>query len=58
MKVTRLASPNSDIAQFLFTSVKPEVRRAQLIELLQHYFKTFQTICQKFGTDCPIEFEV
>jgi len=57
LQITRLGSPNLDLGYFLYTSVKPEIRRQHLKELLQHYFTSLQQTLEKFVIKCPINFE-
>ncbi|CAL8070783.1 unnamed protein product [Orchesella dallaii] len=53
LQVTRYNSPGLDLGHYLFTSVKPEVRRAHWDEILGHYFDTLMNTAAKLGH--PIE---
>ncbi|CAL8138694.1 unnamed protein product [Orchesella dallaii] len=49
LQVTRYNSPCLDIAYYLFTSVKPEVRRAHLKEILGEYLNVLKETASKLG---------
>ncbi|CAL8070777.1 unnamed protein product [Orchesella dallaii] len=53
LQVTRYNSPGLDLGQYLFTSVKPEVRKTHWDEILRHYFDTLKNTAAKLGH--PIE---
>jgi len=57
LQITRLGSPNLDLGYFLYTSVQGDVRRAHLMELLQHYFDNLAKALAMFGRQCPLSFE-
>lgn len=59
LQITRLGSPNLDIGYYMYTSVQPKIRRAHFMELLRHYYDTFETTVGMFGgKKCPISYEV
>ncbi|XP_037043254.1 uncharacterized protein LOC119079444 isoform X2 [Bradysia coprophila] len=52
-----LGSPNLDIAYFLFTSVKSDVRRQKWKDLLKIYYGTFQKHVKTLGGTVDFSFE-
>lgn len=56
-QITRFGSPSIDLGYFLFTSVKSEVRRAHIKELLQHYYYEFCKALDLFGKNMELTFE-
>jgi len=56
-QITRFGSPCLDVGYFLFSSVKPYVRRAHLTELLRHYFDEFTKTTEVFGQNCGLNFD-
>jgi len=55
---TRLGSPNLDLGYYLFTSLKPEIRREKWQELLRFYFDEFRSNIKTLGGELPISFDV
>lgn len=53
-----LGSPNLDVAYFLFTSVKSDVRRQKWRDLLKIYYDTFQKHVETLGGTVDFSFEV
>lgn len=58
LQITRFGSPNLDISYFMYTSVKPKIRRAHFEELMRHYYDTFEATVGMFALKCPLSFEV
>ncbi|ODM98198.1 hypothetical protein Ocin01_08480 [Orchesella cincta] len=57
LQVTRYNSPCLDIAYYLFTSVKQEVRRAFLKEILEEYLDVLKQTAAKLGHPIELSFE-
>ncbi|OXA50931.1 uncharacterized protein LOC110853581 [Folsomia candida] len=57
LQLTRFTSPSVDLTYFLHTSVKPEVRRKHLKDLLAHYHKIFSDTLIHLNKKCPTTFE-
>ncbi|OXA51215.1 uncharacterized protein LOC110853285 [Folsomia candida] len=57
LQITRFTSPCVDVTYFLHTSVKSEVRREHLKDLLTHYHSTFSGTLTRFNKKCPNTFE-
>ncbi|CAL8070769.1 unnamed protein product [Orchesella dallaii] len=57
IKVTRYNSPGLDLGYYLCTSVKPEVRRGHLYEILGRYFDILKETAAKLGHPIDISFE-
>jgi len=56
-QVARLGSPNLDVGYFLFTSVKPEVRRKEWKTLLRFYFDNLKKSVDNLGKTFNYTFE-
>ncbi|ODN02392.1 putative oxidoreductase dhs-27 [Orchesella cincta] len=57
LQVTRYNSPGLDLSQYFFTSVRPEVRRNHLYEILGRYFDTLKSTALKLGHPIDLTFE-
>lgn len=55
---TRYNCPALDVGNFMFTSMKPEARRAHLEELLRVYFNTFTDVANKLGYPVELTYNV
>lgn len=58
LQMTSYGSPCLDIAYYFFTSVKPQVRRERLHELLQKYYDTLICSLEKLGCSTKLTFQV
>jgi len=47
-----------DLAYYLFTSVKPDVRRTYLKDLLKEYLASFKSTCELLNAECSVTFDV
>lgn len=54
----RYTSPGIDLGYMLFTSVKPEIRRKHLSELLQLYLDQLKATADVLGQPISLTFEV
>lgn len=52
-QATRVASPATDLSNFLYTSVKGHIRRPNLHEFLGDYYDTFRSVIQAGGATVP-----
>ncbi|CAL8070772.1 unnamed protein product [Orchesella dallaii] len=57
LQVTRYNSPGLDLGYYLYTSVKPEVRRGHLHEVLGRYVDILKQTATKLGHPIDISFE-
>ncbi|CAL8123631.1 unnamed protein product [Orchesella dallaii] len=57
LQVTRYNSPGLDLSYYLFTSVKPLVRRAHLEDLLRSYLETLQSTSKDLGYPIDLTYE-
>ncbi|ODN02403.1 putative oxidoreductase dhs-27 [Orchesella cincta] len=57
LQVTRYNCPCLDIAYYLFTSVKPEIRKNHLYEILGRYFDILKHTAAKLGHPIDLSFE-
>ncbi|CAL8070771.1 unnamed protein product [Orchesella dallaii] len=57
LQITRYNSPGLDLGQYLFTSVKPEVRRAHWDEILTHYFDTLKSTAFQLGHPIDLTYQ-
>jgi hypothetical protein len=53
-----ISRPTHDVALLLFTSLTPEVRRANTDALLRHYWNVFQNTASKVKVELPFDFTV
>jgi len=53
-----ISRPTHDVALLLFTSLTPEVRRANTDALLRHYWNVFRSTVSKVKVELPFDFEV
>lgn len=56
-QLTRLNSPNNDLAYYLFTSVQNNIRQKYWKDLLQVYFEHLKIFVEKLETSFPFTFE-
>lgn len=52
-QATRVASPATDLSNFLYTSVKGQIRRPNLHQFLDDYYDTFSSVLQAGGVTVP-----
>ncbi|CAL8070779.1 unnamed protein product [Orchesella dallaii] len=57
LQVTRYNSPGLDLGHYLFTSVKPEVRKAHWDDILRHYFDTLKSTELKLGHPIDLTYQ-
>lgn len=57
-QVLRYNNAVNDLAYYLFTSVKPEVRQAQLKALLQHYLSILNIVTLELGHPIDLSYDV
>ncbi|CAL8117040.1 unnamed protein product [Orchesella dallaii] len=57
LELTRHNSLGLDLGYYLFTSVKPNVRRNYLKDILETYLKTLQAIAEKLGHPIDLSYE-
>ncbi|ODM93651.1 hypothetical protein Ocin01_13029, partial [Orchesella cincta] len=57
LQVTRYNSPAVDLSYYIFTSVKPAVRRAHLQDLLRSYLATLQGTSKDLGYPIDLTYE-
>ncbi|CAL8070781.1 unnamed protein product [Orchesella dallaii] len=57
LQVTRYNSPGLDLGHYLFTSVKPKVRKAHWDEILRHYFDTLKSTALKLGHPIDLTYQ-
>ncbi|KAK4874089.1 hypothetical protein RN001_013449 [Aquatica leii] len=53
-QTTKMASPVSDISQFLFGCLDQKIRNKHYNELIQEYYKSFSSFLQDLGSD-PVQ---
>lgn len=57
-QVTRYSSPCVDLGYYLYTTVKPEVRRERLQEMLTLYLDVLNKTTSDLGCPMELSFEV
>jgi len=56
--MTRVGSPNLDISYYLYNSVVPELRRTDVVKLLETYFDEFKNRVVNLGGSLDFDLKV
>lgn len=56
--MNRVGSPNLDVSYYFFNSLKPQVRRRSITQLLRIYYDEFKLRAKELQTTLDFSFEV